>query len=115
MRLEEMIRNAYSNGKSVFDIAILYNVSEEKVLKILGITKFKSLSKDEKTWMKKYIKLQCIKERSDVINLIRKGEFAYADITSVYINSDGDTFMQVYDSFGKFIGNCNMNRFRSVK
>ena len=114
MRLDEMIKNAYVNGKSISDIAILYDVTEERVLEILGITKFESLFRNEKTWMQKYIKIQCIQERSNTVNFIHKGEIAYADITTMYIDPDGDVFMEVYDSFGMRIGNCNMRRFKSI-
>lgn len=115
MNLKEIIKNAYFNGESVSDIAAQYDISEEEVLEILGITKFESLFKDEKTWMQRYIRIQCIQERTNFALTIHKGEVVYADLSSLYIDSDGDTFMEVYDSFGKYMGNCNMKRFQSVK
>lgn len=115
MNLKEIIKNAYFNGESVSDIAVQYEISEERVLEILGLTKFESLFKDKKTWMQRYIRIQCIQERPNLTATIHKGEVVYADLSSLYIDSDGDTFMEVYDAFGRYMGNCNMKRFQSVK
>lgn len=115
MNLKDLIKNAYFKGMSISDIAIKYDISEERILEILGITKFESLFRNEKTWMQKYMKVQCIKERPNVTNFIHEGEIAYADITTMYIDPDGDVFMEIYDTFGMRIGNCNMKRFKSIK
>lgn len=115
MNLKDLIKGAYVDGMSISDIAIKYDISEERVLEILGITKFESLFKSEKTWVKKYIKLQCIKERPNWAATIHKGEIVYADINSLYISSDGDTSMEVYNVFGRYMGRCNMERFQSIE
>lgn len=72
------------------------------------------MNTNEKVTIRKYMRLLCIEERPNWALSIHKGEIVYADITSLYIDSDGDSFMQVYDAFGNCRGNCNMKRFKSI-
>lgn len=114
MNLKDLIKNAYFNGASISDIAVKYDISEERVLEILGFIKFDEVFQNQKICTHKYIKLQCIQERPNWALTIRVGEIVYADISSLRIDSDGDAFMEVYNSYGKYFGVCNMKRFKSV-
>ena len=113
MNLKDLIKEAYFHGKSIPDIAQRYSISQVDVAK--NISEILEDCSKETISVRKYIRILCNKERPSCIDGIHKGEVVYADICSLYIDSDGDTFMEVYDSFGRYVGNCNMNRFQSVK
>lgn len=113
MNLKNLVKEAHLKGKSIPEIAERYSISQNEVGKYI-MEILKDYSK-ETVSMKRYMRILCIKERPSCVDGIHKGEVVYADITSLYIDSDGDTFMEVYDAFGKYMGNCSMKRFQSVK
>lgn len=61
----------------------------------------------------RFIRLQCVQERND--ENIHVGEIIYADITSLLIDKDGDSYMMMYDAFGICLGFKKLGRFRVVK
>ena len=61
---------------------------------------------------KRFIRLRCVKERNG--ESIHVGEVVYGDITSLYIDTDGDVYMEVRDAFGTLLGVKNLKRFRIV-
>lgn len=117
MNLKDLIKNAYLNGKTVQEISERYSISQKEVAKYISeiLSEIPKNYFQQTVTIKKYVRILCIKERPSCIDGIHKGEVVYADITSLYIDSDGDTFMEVYDSFGRYIGMCNMKRFKSIK
>lgn len=69
---------------------------------------------NEKITIKRYIRFLCNKEREKRLGTIHKGEVVYGDITSLYTDIDGDTYIQMYDAFGENKGYCNLNRFQTI-
>lgn len=112
MNLKELVKEAYSNGKSISNIAKIYNISQDQVGKIIRTTIEEQAN--ETIIVKKYIRIQCIQERPNWAATIHKGEVVYADINSLYISSGGDVSMEVYNAFGRYMGRCNMKRFKSI-
>ena len=63
--------------------------------------------------MKRYIRLQCVQERKG--DNIHVGEIVYADITSLWIDEDGDSYMIMKDAFGTYLGFKKLSRFRRIE
>lgn len=61
----------------------------------------------------RFIRFQCVQERNG--ENIHVGEIVYADITSLWIDEDGDSYMMMRDGFGTYLGLKKLSRFRVVK
>lgn len=71
------------------------------------------LTIDQTITTKRFIRLQCVQERNG--ERIHVGEVVYADITSLWIDEDGDSYMMMNDSFGTYLGFKKLSRFRRIK
>lgn len=60
----------------------------------------------------RFIRLKCVKERNG--ENIHVGEIVYGDITSLYIDTDGESYMEMRDAFNNYTGVKNLKRFRVV-
>ena len=56
---------------------------------------------------------KCLRENVEK-QVCQIGEVIYGNIDTLYIDNDGDSYMECYDSFGTYLGNLCMNRFQSV-
>lgn len=61
---------------------------------------------------KRFIRLRRVKERNG--DNIHVGEVVYGDITTLFIDDYGDTYMEMYDAFGNFLGIKNLKSFRNL-
>ena len=62
---------------------------------------------------KRFIRLQCVQERNG--ENIHVGEIVYGDITSLWIDVDGDSYMMMSDTFGTYLGLKKLSRFRRIE
>ena len=60
----------------------------------------------------RFIRLKCVQERNG--ENVHVGEVVYGDITSLYIDDDGESYMIMLDAFGKYLGAKNLKRFRKM-
>ena len=56
---------------------------------------------------------ECVKERND--ENIHVGEVVYGDITSLWIDDDGDSYMEMLDAFGEYLGVKKLSKFRRIR
>ena len=61
----------------------------------------------------RFIHLQCVQERNG--ENIHIGEIVYGDITSLWIDVDGDSYMMMSDAFGTYLGLKKLSRFRRIE
>ena len=61
----------------------------------------------------RFIRLKCVQGRNE--DNVHVGEVVYGDITSFYIDDDGDSYMIILDAFGAYLGVKNLKRFRRVE
>lgn len=61
----------------------------------------------------RFIRFQCVQERNG--EKIHVGEIVYGDITSLWIDEDGDSYMLMSDAFGTYLGLKKLSRFRRIK
>lgn len=57
----------------------------------------------------------CIKERS-IGNKLMVGKIYFMDVCSIYIDSDGDVYAEIYDLNNNnfnFIARCNLKHFKT--
>ena len=71
------------------------------------------LTIDQTITTKRFIRLQCVQERNG--EKIHEGEIVYGDITSLWIDTDGDSYMMMSDTFGTYLGLKKLSRFRRIK
>ena len=60
----------------------------------------------------RFIRLKCVQGRNE--DNVHVGEVVYGDITSFYIDDDGDSYMIILDAFGAYLGVKNLKRFRRM-
>ena len=60
----------------------------------------------------RFIRLKCVQGRNE--DNVHVGEVVYGDITSLYIDDDGDSYMIMLDAFGEYLGAKNLKRFRKM-
>lgn len=61
---------------------------------------------------KRFIRLMCVKERNG--GNIHVGEVVYGDITTFFIDDYGNTYMEMYDAFGNYLGIKILKNFREL-
>ena len=61
----------------------------------------------------RFIRLKCVQGRNG--ENVHIGEVVYGDISSLYIDDDGDSYMIMLDAFGEWLGVKNLKRFRRVE
>ena len=61
----------------------------------------------------RFIRLKCVQERNG--ENVHVGEVVYGDITSLYIDEEGDSYMIMLDAFGAYLGVKNLKRFRRIE
>ena len=61
---------------------------------------------------KRFIRLMCVKERNG--ENIHVGEIVYGDITTFFIDDYGNTYMEMYDAFGNYLGIKILKNFREL-
>ena len=61
----------------------------------------------------RFIRFKCVQERNG--ENVHVGEVVYGDITSIYIDDDGDSYMIMLDAFGAYLGVKNLKRFRRIE
>lgn len=61
----------------------------------------------------RFIRFKCVQGRNG--ENIHEGEIVYGDITSIYIDDDGDSYMIMLDAFGEYLGVKNLKRFRRIE
>ena len=60
----------------------------------------------------RFIRLKCVLGGNE--DNVHVGEVVYGDITTLYIDDDGDSYMTMLDAFGAYLGVKNLNRFRRM-
>lgn len=61
--------------------------------------------------IERFIKVKCISERSSFKNQIIIGKVYIIDRDSLYIDNDGDIYIDVYEVNYNLIGRMNINHF----
>lgn len=61
---------------------------------------------------KRFIPLRCVQKR--YLETINEGDIVYGDITTLWIDEDGDTYMEMNDALGNYLGRKKLNRFRRI-
>ena len=60
----------------------------------------------------RFIPLRCVQKR--YLETINEGDIVYGDITTLWIDEDGDSYMEMNDAFGNYLGRKKLNRFRRI-
>ena len=60
----------------------------------------------------RFIRLKCVQGRNG--ENIHVGEVVYGDITTLYIDDDGESYMIMRDAFGVYLGANNLKGFRRM-
>ena len=60
----------------------------------------------------RFIRLKCVQGRDG--ENVHVGEVIYGDITTLWIDDDGDSYMSMRDAFGAYLGIKNLKRFRRI-
>lgn len=60
----------------------------------------------------RFIRLKCVQGGNE--DNVHVGEVVYGDITTLYIDDEGDSYMTMLDAFGAYLGVKNLNRFRRM-
>ena len=61
----------------------------------------------------RFIRLKCVQGRNG--DNIHVGEVVYGDITSLYIDDDGDAYVEMSNAFGDYLGLKKFSRFRRIE
>ena len=61
----------------------------------------------------RFIRLKCVQGRNG--ENVHVGEVVYGDITTLWIDDDGDVYMEMLDAFGEYLGVKNLSKFRRVR
>lgn len=61
----------------------------------------------------RFIRLKCVQGRNG--DNVHVGEVVYGDITSLWIDDDGDTYMEMSNAFGDYLGLKKLSRFRRIR
>lgn len=60
----------------------------------------------------RFIRLKCVQER--YLENIHEGEIVYGDITTLWIDVDGDAYMEMSNALGDYLGLKKLSRFRRL-
>lgn len=71
------------------------------------------LSYEQNITTNRFIRFKCVQGRNG--ENVHVGEVVYGDITSLYIDEDGDSYMMMSDAFGTYLGLKKLSRFRRIK
>ena len=61
----------------------------------------------------RFIRLKCVQGGNG--DNVHVGEVVYGDITSLWIDDDGDTYMEMSNAFGDYLGLKKLSRFRRIR
>lgn len=61
----------------------------------------------------RFIRLKCVQDGH--LKNIHEGEIVYADITTLWINEDGDAYMEMSNALGDYLGPKKLSRFRRIE
>lgn len=61
----------------------------------------------------RFIRLKCVQGGNE--DNVHVGEVVYGDITTLWIDDDGDVYMEMLDAFGEYLGVKNLSKFRRVR
>lgn len=61
----------------------------------------------------RFIRLKCVQGKNE--ENVHVGEVVYGDITSLYIDDDGDSYMEMLDAFGEYLGLKKLSKFRRIR
>ena len=61
----------------------------------------------------RFIPLRCVQKR--YLETINEGDIVYGDITTLWIDEDGDSYMMMSDTFGTYLGLKKLSRFRRIE
>ena len=60
----------------------------------------------------RFIRLKCVQERNG--ENIHVGEVVYGDIATLWIDEDGDAYMEMSNAFGDYLGLKKLSKFRRI-
>lgn len=61
----------------------------------------------------RFIRLKCVQGKNE--ENVHVGEVVYGDITSLYIDDDGDAYMEMSNAFGNYLGLKKLSGFRRIR
>ena len=61
----------------------------------------------------RFIRLKCVQGRNG--ENVHVGEVVYGDITSLWIDDDGDVYMEMSNAFGDYLGLKKLSKFRRIR
>lgn len=61
-----------------------------------------------------FMEVWCISVRDDVPNMITPGDPYLIDRSSIWLDSDGDAYGDVYEQTGRRVGQMRLSHFSSV-
>lgn len=61
----------------------------------------------------RFIRLKCVQER--YLENIHEGEIVYGDITTLWIDEDGNAYMEMSNALGDYLGCKKLSRFRRIE
>ena len=68
---------------------------------------------DQAITTNRFIRLKCVQER--YLENIHEGEIVYGDITTLWIDEDGDAYMEMSNAVGDYLGCKKLSRFRRIE
>ena len=68
---------------------------------------------DQAITTNRFIRLKCVQER--YLENIHEGEIVYGDITTLWIDEDGDAYMEMSNAVGDYLGYKKLSRFRRIE
>ena len=68
---------------------------------------------DQAITTNRFIRLKCVQER--YLENIHEGEIVYGDITTLWIDEDGDAYMEMSNAAGDYLGCKKLRRFRRIE
>ena len=71
------------------------------------------LSYEQTITTNRFIRLKCIQGRNG--SNVHVGEVVYGDITTLWINEDGDAYMEMSNALGDYLGPKKLSRFRRIE
>ena len=61
----------------------------------------------------RFIRLKCVQGR--YLENINEGEIVYGDITTIWIDEDGNAYMEMSNALGDYLGCKKLSRFRRIE
>ena len=61
----------------------------------------------------RFIPLRCVQKR--YLETINEGDVVYGDITTLWIDEDGDAYMEMSNAVGDYLGCKKLSRFRRIE